>query len=69
MRAAIAVLAVALLGAGCYGLASVNWGAVGRWIDRNSSCPKGQHMDVISWMPVFNGKTVVITPVYGCVTS
>ena len=69
MKAAVAILAAALLGAGCYGLASVNWGAVGRWIDHNSSCPKGQHTDVISYMPVLVGKTTIITPVYGCVTS
>lgn len=69
MRAALTVLAVALLGAGYYGLAIVNWGAVGRWIDHASSCPQGQHTDIVSWMPVFDGKITVITPVYGCVTS
>jgi hypothetical protein len=69
MKAAIAVLAIALLGAGCYGLALVNWGAVWRWAGHATDCPEGQHLDITGWMPVFNGKTTVITPVYGCVTS
>lgn len=59
MRWMLAVLALCALGAGCFGLAQIDW-------SKALSCPKNQHLAVITWVPIDTGKTVIITPIYGC---
>lgn len=58
MRRVLAVLgALVLIGAGCYGLACVNWSV---------SCPKGQHSYIETWMPIVTKYSTTMVPIYGC---
>ena len=59
MRWLLAMLALAALGAGCFGLAQIDW-------SHALSCSKGQHLYIVTWVPITVGKTIVITPIYGC---
>lgn len=33
---------------------------------KDFTCPKGQHEYVVTFIPIMVGKTVVLSPVYGC---
>jgi hypothetical protein len=58
MRLALICLALALLGAGCYGLSCINW--------TGPACPSGQHLETIAWIPITAGKVVIISPIQEC---
>jgi hypothetical protein len=54
------VVTLAVLGTACYGLTFINWSA---------SCPKGQQLQVVSYVPIMVGKSFVPMPVYACEES
>jgi hypothetical protein len=54
------VVTLAVLGAACYGLTFINWSA---------SCPKGQHDQVVTYVPIKIGTSFVPVPVYACEES
>lgn len=59
MRWALAVLGLCALGAGCFGLAQIDW-------SHALNCPQGQHLTVVTFIPIITDKTTIITPIYGC---